>query len=90
MSRFLLIAIRAYQITLSPWIGRQCRFYPTCSDYSREAIIQHGPWKGAWLTVRRLSKCHPFNPGGVDFVPDYASKNSSSTCSAARPAPIDN
>lgn len=62
--------IRLYQLTLSPWLGRHCRFYPSCSAYCLEAIRQHGALRGAWLGLCRLAKCHPFHPGGVDLVPD--------------------
>lgn len=61
--------IRAYQLTLSPFIGHQCRFHPTCSNYALAALDSHGPLKGAWLALRRLSKCHPFHPGGFDPPP---------------------
>lgn len=64
--------IRGYQLVLSPWIGRQCRFYPTCSHYADEAIAVHGVWRGAWLALRRIGRCHPFHEGGVDPVPDLA------------------
>jgi uncharacterized protein len=66
LARFL---IRLYQLTLSPWLGRSCRFYPTCSNYALEAIELHGAWRGSWLTLRRLSRCHPFHPGGFDPPP---------------------
>jgi putative membrane protein insertion efficiency factor len=62
-------AIRAYKLTLSPMIGRQCRYLPTCSDYAREALIRHGPWRGGLLTGRRLCRCHPFGGSGYDPVP---------------------
>ena len=62
-------AHRGYKLTLSPLIGQQSRFLPTCSDYGRDALIQHGPVKGGWLTVRRLCKCHPFGGSGYDPVP---------------------
>ncbi len=68
--RMALAAIRGYQLVLSPWIGRQCRFYPTCSHYATDALREHGLVKGTWLTMRRLGKCHPFHPGGVDLVPE--------------------
>lgn len=64
-----LAAIRLYQLTLSPYIGRQCRFYPTCSHYASEAIATHGLLRGGRLAVGRLGRCHPFHPGGVDLVP---------------------
>ena len=69
MTVFALRLIRLYQLVLSPWIGRQCRFYPTCSHYAAEAIESHGIVKGSGLALARLGKCHPFHPGGVDPVP---------------------
>jgi len=69
MKQAALLAIRLYQLALSPFLGRQCRFYPTCSDYTREAIDKYGLLKGISLGGRRLLRCHPFHPGGVDYVP---------------------
>jgi hypothetical protein len=63
------LLIRIYQWTLSPLLGRNCRFYPTCSNYALEAIHHHGVLRGGWLTLRRLGKCHPFHPGGFDPPP---------------------
>ncbi len=60
---------RAYKLTLSPWIGRQCRFTPTCSDYAAEALIRHGPLRGGWLAARRVVRCHPWGGSGLDPVP---------------------
>lgn len=69
--RWLSIAlIRVYRYLLSPWIGNQCRFYPSCSHYAEEAIETHGFVKGAYLTLRRLLKCHPWHSGGIDLVPE--------------------
>lgn len=68
-TRCALAAIRLYQLTLSPYIGRQCRFYPTCSHYAMEAIAGHGVLRGGRMAVGRLCRCHPFHPGGVDLVP---------------------
>lgn len=70
--RLALAGIRLYQITLSPYIGRQCRFYPSCSHYAMEAIERHGTVRGGGLAVRRLLRCQPFHPGGVDLVPETA------------------
>ena len=61
--------IRAYQYTLSPLLGPSCRFYPSCSEYAHQAIMRHGPLNGLILSVRRILRCHPFHPGGVDPVP---------------------
>lgn len=61
--------IHGYRYLLSPWIGNQCRFYPSCSHYAEEAINTHGFIKGGYLTVRRLIKCQPWHSGGIDLVP---------------------
>lgn len=69
MKKVALVAIRLYQLVLSPIFGGQCRFYPSCSSYALEAIARHGVLKGSFLGFKRLLKCHPFHPGGVDLVP---------------------
>jgi len=69
MKQAALLAIRFYKLVLSPFLGGQCRFYPSCSDYTREAIDKYGLLKGILLGGRRLLRCHPFHPGGVDYVP---------------------
>ncbi len=69
VSAFLLILLRGYKVLISPWLPSACRFHPTCSCYMREAIVAHGAAHGVWLGVRRLLKCHPWNKGGVDYVP---------------------
>jgi putative membrane protein insertion efficiency factor len=61
--------IRVYQLTLSGWLGQQCRFYPSCSHYAAEAIQRHGAVRGVGLAAWRLARCGPFTPGGVDHVP---------------------
>ena len=68
-ARIAICMIRLYRLLLSPWIGQQCRFYPTCSVYAQEAIETHGFLRGMVLGARRLSRCHPFHPGGPDPVP---------------------
>ena len=70
VTRLVLGLIGAYRATLSPIIGRQCRFQPTCSLYAREAFITHGVRRGGWLAARRLCKCHPWGPSGYDPVPE--------------------
>jgi len=67
--RVLITLIRLYQVALSPFIGNQCRFTPTCSHYAREAVEKHGALKGSWLALRRIGRCHPLHPGGHDPVP---------------------
>ncbi|WP_297372297.1 membrane protein insertion efficiency factor YidD [Acidocella sp.] len=62
-------AIRVYELTLRPVIGANCRFYPSCSAYAREAIGTHGAAQGSLLAARRILRCHPWNPGGFDPVP---------------------
>jgi uncharacterized protein len=61
--------IRLYQRALSPLLGPRCRFYPSCSQYMHEALQIHGPWRGLWLGVKRIARCHPLHPGGIDPVP---------------------
>ena len=69
MSTLVLGLIRAYQLTLSPLLPPTCRFAPSCSQYSYEAVARYGAWKGFQLSLRRLLRCHPFQPGGYDPVP---------------------
>lgn len=69
MKRVLLALIAGYRLLLSPFLGANCRFYPTCSAYAAEAIERHGALAGAWLAIRRIVKCHPWHSGGVDPVP---------------------
>ena len=64
-----LLLIRFYQQWISPLLGATCRFQPTCSQYMYEAIERHGAGRGLWLGVRRISRCHPWHPGGYDPVP---------------------
>ncbi|NEX17270.1 MAG: membrane protein insertion efficiency factor YidD [Halochromatium sp.] len=73
--------IRAYQLFVSPILGNHCRFYPTCSQYAIEAVEHHGVLRGGWLGIRRLLRCHPWHPGGVDPVPPAtnASANAAKT-----------
>lgn len=70
VSYLIIRLIRLYQLTLSVVIGPRCRFYPSCSSYAMEAIEKHGILRGSWLSMRRIGRCHPLNPGGLDPVPD--------------------
>jgi putative membrane protein insertion efficiency factor len=69
MRSVLIFLVRAYQVALSPLLPAACRYYPTCSVYAIEALQRYGAWRGSWLTMRRLARCHPFHPGGYDPVP---------------------
>ena len=69
LQHVLIGLIRGYQVLLSPFVGNQCRFTPTCSQYAREAVEKHGAFKGSWLAIRRVSRCHPWHSGGHDPVP---------------------
>jgi hypothetical protein len=69
MRLLLVFLLRGYQYALRPLMGAHCRFYPSCSDYAREAIERHGALKGAWMASRRVLRCHPYHPGGFDPVP---------------------
>ena len=75
--RFMLIAIiKFYKYFISPLLGSNCRFYPSCSSYSLEALQRHGAIIGSFLTLKRLLKCHPFHQGGIDPVPEkFGNKN---------------
>jgi len=69
MEKILLFLIRAYQLTLSPFLGQHCRFTPSCSQYATHAIRKYGALKGSWLAIKRIGRCHPFCDGGYDPVP---------------------
>lgn len=71
-TRALRGAVRAYQLVLSPVLGGQCRFYPSCSAYAMDALAAHGAARGGILAARRVLRCHPWNPGGIDLVPHRA------------------
>ena len=80
LSRFLIGLVYIYQYVISPVIGPRCRFHPTCSSYMIEAIQVHGPIKGTWMGIKRLSRCHPYNDGGYDPVPPGEEKCASHQC----------
>jgi len=69
LTRVLITLVRVYQRTLALALGGRCRFYPSCSEYALDALGTHGPFRGLWLTIRRLSRCHPLGGHGVDLVP---------------------
>ncbi|WP_205849098.1 membrane protein insertion efficiency factor YidD [Natronospirillum operosum] len=74
IKRLLLLLIRGYQRFISPFTPPRCRFYPTCSQYAVEALETHGALKGSWLAAKRVVKCHPLHPGGIDLVPGTSRK----------------
>ncbi|MHB1203251.1 MAG: membrane protein insertion efficiency factor YidD [Acidithiobacillus sp.] len=69
MRRILIFFVHAYQRLLSPFLGQSCRYYPTCSEYACQALARYGVIKGSWLAIKRIGRCHPWHPGGVDPVP---------------------
>ncbi len=79
LARGLTLIVRGYQLVLSPLLGPRCRFYPSCSSYAVQAISRHGALRGSWLAARRLLRCHPWNPGGVDHVPPQNPSSGAST-----------
>jgi uncharacterized protein len=87
MKAICLLLVRAYQVFLGPFLGGNCRFYPSCSQYAAEAIERFGARRGSWLALRRLQRCHPFSPGGVDLVPDApgAEPDPAALCSHSAP-----
>jgi hypothetical protein len=88
MKTLLLILLRAYKLGISPFLGQNCRFYPSCSEYAMEAVREHGALKGCMLASRRLCKCHPWNAGGYDPVPkknpDAAASANDCSCDHSR------
>jgi uncharacterized protein len=69
MKKLLIGLIKVYQYAISPFLGRNCRHYPSCSAYAVEAVEKYGAIKGGWLSAKRVSHCHPWHPGGYDPVP---------------------
>ena len=87
MQRLLIGLVRGYRLLLSPWLGSACRFEPTCSVYSLQALEQHGAAMGSYLTVRRLARCHPWCQGGLDPVPHEAPRATRLFSRLISPAP---
>lgn len=88
-NRLVLVLIRGYQRFLSPLLGKNCRFYPTCSQYMFDAIVRFGLGRGVGLGVRRLLRCGPWHPGGYDPVPEKAEKSEHMSSNAASAANFD-
>lgn len=89
--RYVLIAlVRAYQGLLSPYLPPSCRYTPTCSQYAIEALRKHGTWRGLWLALRRISRCHPWGGAGYDPVPEPTKESVAPAAPAANtPAPAE-
>ncbi|WP_083234991.1 membrane protein insertion efficiency factor YidD [Candidatus Marithrix sp. Canyon 246] len=75
MSKLLILLIRAYQLFISPWMGQHCRFYPSCSEYALISIKTHGVLYGLVLSIKRILRCNPWHPGGLDPVPKSKHKH---------------
>jgi len=73
LAHILALPVKGYRLVLSPWVGQNCRYQPTCSQYALEALEKHGGLKGGWLAARRIARCHPWGPSGHDPVPDRRS-----------------
>jgi uncharacterized protein len=69
LAKFFIVIIRFYQLAISPYLPPSCRYSPTCSAYGVEALKKHGPFKGGWLTIKRIASCHPWGGSGYDPVP---------------------
>jgi putative membrane protein insertion efficiency factor len=83
--RVLVVLLTGYRRFVGPLLGPRCRFYPSCSAYALEAVQLHGALRGSWLAIRRLSRCHPFHPGGLDYVPGSPQARASSGSASAAP-----
>ncbi len=83
----LMGVVRGYRFFLSPWLGSACRFTPTCSQYALQALAQHGPATGSYLAARRLLRCHPGCPGGLDPVPEAPPRLFSRFCNPSSDSP---
>lgn len=89
IARLLILPIRGYQRFISPLLPPACRFYPSCSAYAVEALRVHGALYGLWLGIRRIARCHPFNPGGLDPVPPARGSRAGAASESAHPGAED-
>jgi putative membrane protein insertion efficiency factor len=76
MKKLLLLILRGYKLAISPMLGQNCRFYPSCSEYAADAIREYGAAKGSLMACKRVCKCHPWHPGGIDLVPPKSGEHS--------------
>ncbi|HHS83642.1 MAG TPA: membrane protein insertion efficiency factor YidD [Gammaproteobacteria bacterium] len=70
MRKIVVLLIDGYRLVISPWLGNNCRFHPSCSAYARTAVTRFGVLRGGWMSMRRLARCHPWHEGGIDPVPE--------------------
>ena len=75
LAHIVALPVRFYRLVISPLIGSNCRFQPTCSEYALEALRTHGAFRGSWLAAKRIARCHPLGGSGYDPVPDEAKKD---------------
>ncbi len=80
IDRLLILALRGYKRFVSPLLGPRCRFVPSCSEYAMQAIARYGALRGGWLALRRLARCHPLHPGGLDPVPERSATAPPCSC----------
>ena len=85
IERLLIALLRGYKRFISPLLGPRCRFVPSCSEYAMQAIERFGVLRGGWLALRRLARCHPLHPGGLDPVPDKPGHPPTCSCSGDPP-----
>lgn len=76
MKKLLLLILRGYKLAISPMLGQNCRFYPSCSEYAADAIREYGAAKGSLMACKRVCNCHPWHPGGIDLVPPKSGQDS--------------
>ncbi|WP_111557825.1 membrane protein insertion efficiency factor YidD [Paracoccus sediminilitoris] len=80
LARVMALPVRAYRLVASPWVGHGCRFQPTCSAYALQALDHHGVFRGTWLMLRRIGRCHPWGGSGFDSVPGTDTTCADKTC----------
>ena len=85
MRKILIGLLRGYRYLISPWLGNNCRYLPSCSEYAETAVCTHGAARGSWLALKRVCRCHPWHPGGLDPVPPVAAPDPASATTPDSP-----